>query len=89
MPAEAGTAFRDYVVVQGLPLINGKPGIRKEFLVFSTTHPEKSIEVSLFIRALQRFYDIPYTDRLSHFQIAGIHGYPGDLPWDNSAAPAH
>ncbi|KAM7191683.1 Di-copper centre-containing protein [Rhypophila sp. PSN 637] len=32
--------------------------------------------VSLFIRALIRWYKRPYTDRLSYFQIAGIHGWP-------------
>ncbi|KAK0752740.1 common central domain of tyrosinase-domain-containing protein [Schizothecium vesticola] len=48
-----------------------------------------SVQVSLFIRALIEFYAIPYTETLSYFQIAGIHGYPGDLAWDNSDPPKH
>lgn len=71
------------------PSSEKKPGIRRELSKWVTANPEESIHVSLFIRALQRFYDRPYRDRLSYFQVAGINGYPGDLPWDNSADPAH
>ncbi|KAK1565881.1 uncharacterized protein LY79DRAFT_573199 [Colletotrichum navitas] len=51
--------------------------------------PEENIQVSLFIRALQLLYNEDYTKTLSYFQIAGIHGYPGSVRWDNSAGPTH
>lgn len=35
----------------------------------------------LYVQALKRFQDADYTDPLSYFQIAGIHGYP-TRPWD-------
>lgn len=31
---------------------------------------ESSIQVSLFMRALLRLYEIPYTDKTSYFQLA-------------------
>jgi hypothetical protein len=61
----------EFVNIQGVPVPpGGKPGLRLEFSEWATSTPEKSIQVSLFIRALQKFYDQPYTDRLSYFQIA-------------------
>ncbi|KAK0662965.1 putative tyrosinase [Cercophora samala] len=77
----------DHVVIQGI-LPNQAPGIRREFTDWAKD-PENNIQVSLFIRALQKFYDIPYTDTLSFFQVASIHGYPGNLKWDNSVAPPY
>ncbi|KAK3360924.1 hypothetical protein B0T24DRAFT_585983 [Lasiosphaeria ovina] len=82
MPADT-----KHVIITGIvPPFGGNPGIRKEFAKWSKD-PEQSIQVSLFIRALQRFYDRPYQDTLSFFQVASIHGYPGDLEWDNSEPP--
>ena len=61
----------EFVNIQGVPVPpGGKPGLRMEFSEWATSTPEESIQVSLFIRALQKFYDQPYTDRLSYFQIA-------------------
>jgi tyrosinase len=49
-----------------------------------------SICRSLYIQALAAFQQVPETDPLSYFQIAGIHGRPY-IPWDgvpwNPAAP--
>ncbi|KAM7189074.1 Di-copper centre-containing protein [Naviculisporaceae sp. PSN 640] len=77
----------DYVKIQGIPPIDGKPGIRKEFTAFATDKPDENIQLSLFIRALNRWYTKSHKDRLSYFQIASIHGYPGNLIWDNSEPP--
>ncbi|GJD05140.1 tyrosinase [Colletotrichum higginsianum] len=80
----------EFVVIQGIPVPpGGKPGLRKEFTKWATEKPEENIQVSLFIRALQLFYNEDYTKTLSYFQIAGIHGYPGTVAWDNSAEPTH
>ncbi|KAK4663665.1 hypothetical protein QC763_610400 [Podospora pseudopauciseta] len=76
-----------HVVIQGI-LPKEAPGIRREFSDWAKDH-ENNIQVSLFIRALQKFYDIPYTETLSYFQVAGIHGYPGNLKWDGAVAPPH
>lgn len=63
------------VLIEGIPVPpGGKPGVRQEFSTWSTSKPEESIQVSLFVRALQRFYDRRYTDTLSYFQVAG--GFP-------------
>lgn len=96
----------DHIIIKGIPVPAGQAsGIRKEISTWATEKPEESIQVSLFIRALQKLFDTPYTDRLSFFQIAGtclfrlsedaclplagIHGYPGDARWDNSDKPAN
>jgi len=79
-----------HVLIQGIPVPpDGAPGLRQEFSAWATNTPETSIQVSLFIRALQKFYDTPYHETLSYFQVAGIHGYPANLPWDNSTPPTH
>jgi tyrosinase len=78
-----------HVIIRGFPPVGGLPGARIEFSEWSTQKPEQSIQVSLFIRALQRLYNKPYTETLSYFQIASIHRYPGDLRWDNSKGPKH
>ncbi|KAK3374755.1 common central domain of tyrosinase-domain-containing protein [Podospora didyma] len=83
------TAQYKHVIIKGIPPVGGKPGIRKEFSKWSTEQPETSIQVSLFIRALQRFYARDYKETLSYFQVASIHGFPGDLKWDNSDAPQY
>ncbi|KAK6215478.1 tyrosinase [Colletotrichum tabaci] len=80
----------EFVFIQGIPVLpGGKPGLRKEFTKWATEKPEENIQVSLFIRALQLFYNEDYTKTLSYFQIAGIHGYPGTVAWDHSAEPTH
>jgi len=62
----------NHVLIQGIPVPPGQnPGLRKEFSSWATKTPETSIQVSLFIRALQKFYDIPYDQTLSYFQVAG------------------
>ncbi|KAM7210463.1 Di-copper centre-containing protein [Rhypophila decipiens] len=78
-----------FVDIRGIPPVDGSPGIRKEFTAFATDKPKESIQVSLFIRALIRWYKRPYTDRFSYFQIAGIHGWPYGVSWDYSKGPQH
>ena len=63
----------EFVQIQGIPVPVGQaPGLRTEFSKWTTDNPKTSIQVSLFIRALQKFYDTPYEEKLSYFQIAGM-----------------
>jgi tyrosinase len=63
----------DFVCIQGIPVPAGQsPGLRTEVSAWAGALPETSIQVSLFIRALQRFYDVPYEEKLSFFQVAGM-----------------
>lgn len=41
---------------------------------------------TLFVLGLERFKSLPVDDKLSYFQVAGIHGYP-EQPWDGAPDP--
>lgn len=41
---------------------------------------------TLFVVGLERFKSLPVDDKLSYFQVAGIHGYP-EQTWDNADPP--
>jgi len=41
---------------------------------------------TLFVRGLEKFKALPVEEKLSYFQVAGIHGSP-ELPWDGAPAP--
>lgn len=41
---------------------------------------------TLFIKGLERFKGKAVEERLSYFQVAGIHGYP-EQPWDGAPPP--
>ena len=57
--------------IQGIPVAPGQlPPLRYECKDWSKNH-EESIQVSLFIRALQKFYDLKYDEDLSYFRVAG------------------
>jgi len=56
--------------IKGIPVKGGDIPVRSEFSTWAT-NPESNIQVSLMIRALQRFYQVPITDTKSYFQIAG------------------
>ncbi|MCJ1389657.1 hypothetical protein MMC18_002514 [Xylographa bjoerkii] len=43
-------------------------------------------QVSLFIQALAKFETMKVEEKLSYFQIAGIHSYPSQ-PWDHAPGP--
>ena len=58
--------------ITGVSVAPGKPTPnRYEVSAWATDTPETSIQVSLFVRALQKSYDMPYEQRESYFQIAG------------------
>ena len=57
--------------IQGIKVPSGQPlPSRMNFNDWSANH-EQSISVSLFIRALQRWYSMEYADMLSYFRISG------------------
>lgn len=39
---------------------------------WTSKNPYHEDQVSLFIAALKKFQDMPYTDKLSYFQVAGM-----------------
>ena len=41
---------------------------------------------TLFVLALEKFKSLPVDNKLSFFQVAGIHSYP-ETPWDLAGAP--
>ncbi|KAI0101334.1 tyrosinase central domain-containing protein [Nemania sp. FL0031] len=45
------------------------------------------LELSLFIRAMKVFQLLPPEDQLSYYRIAGIHGYPSNVPWNMGKGP--
>lgn len=46
-----------------------RPPVRREVNSWSTNY-STNVQVSLFVRALQQFYSLPYTDPKSFFQVA-------------------
>lgn len=72
--------------IKGIPL-PAKPDphhpipLRKEVTTWASD-PENAVQLSLFIQALIKFQQVPHTDQLSYYQIAGIHGQPSTT-WDS------
>lgn len=66
--------------IKGIPLPE-KPDpqhpipLRKEITAWASDS-ENAVQLSLFIQALVIFQKMDYHDKLSYFQVAGIHGYP-------------
>ncbi|KAF5575372.1 tyrosinase precursor [Fusarium pseudocircinatum] len=71
-----------------IPYAKGLP-VRKEIssLANSDDQSERK-QWTLFVLALERFKLMPVDDKLSYFQIAGIHGYP-EVAWDGAPEPKH
>ncbi|KAI9690843.1 MAG: hypothetical protein M1822_008462 [Bathelium mastoideum] len=82
-----GTSTEPYYDIKGIPVRPGqKIPCRYECTVWSQDS-DNNIQVSLFIRALQKMYDTSMDSPLSFFQIASIHGYPGDFEWNHGGDP--
>jgi tyrosinase len=43
--------------------------------------PKDQRQWTLYVLALERFKNLPVDEKLSYFQVAGIHAYP-QLTWD-------
>jgi tyrosinase len=67
--------------IKGIPFTPGAEiPIRQEIDTWFS-NPENAIQVSLFIQALTKFQKMKFSDKLSYFSVAGIHGFPV-IPWD-------
>jgi tyrosinase len=60
--------------------------LRKEVTAWASD-PENAVQFSLFIQALVKFQQMDPTDKLSYYQVAGIHGQPA-TSWDGANAPS-
>ncbi|KAI0850711.1 common central domain of tyrosinase-domain-containing protein [Daldinia vernicosa] len=70
-----------------IPYAPGMPvRLRLSDLAAANT-PKKRRQWTLFILALERFKALPVEQKLSYFQIAGIHGYPA-TSWDGADPPS-
>ncbi|CEF87237.1 hypothetical protein FGSG_04869 [Fusarium graminearum PH-1] len=70
----------------GIPYIENLP-VRYEISVLaSSTDPLLRKQWTLFVLALEKFKMKPVSEKLSYFQVAGIHGYP-EGAWDNAPPP--
>ncbi|KAI6760465.1 hypothetical protein HG530_009325 [Fusarium avenaceum] len=69
-----------------IPYVPNLP-VRKEISSLAdSTDPGERKQWTLFILALERFKHMSVDDKLSYFQIAGIHGYP-EVVWDGAPQP--
>ncbi|KZT38875.1 Di-copper centre-containing protein [Sistotremastrum suecicum HHB10207 ss-3] len=64
----------------GLGPLEGQVPLRQEVDAWYTD-PNNVNQVNLFFLALAKFQSLPVTDKLSYYQVAGIHGQPL-VPWD-------
>ncbi|RVD85525.1 uncharacterized protein DFL_003846 [Arthrobotrys flagrans] len=74
--------------ITGIPTTRGPDGalpLRQEIDTWSA-NPANVDQVNLYLQALAAFQQLPATDKLSYFQIAGIHGEPF-VPWDENTSP--
>lgn len=80
-----------HTVEDGIPYVRGLP-CRREISYFypltDTTPGKDQIQKqwTLFVLALQKFQARYVDDRLSYYQVASIHGLPGQ-PWDGIDIP--
>ncbi|KAK6532574.1 hypothetical protein TWF281_006758 [Arthrobotrys megalospora] len=74
--------------ITGIPTTRAPDGalpLRQEIDAWSA-NPANVDQVNLYLQALAAFQAMPPTERLSYFQIAGIHGEPF-IPWDENTNP--
>ncbi|KAJ0325697.1 hypothetical protein COL5a_007203 [Colletotrichum fioriniae] len=78
-------AFGTYPI-KGLPVPTGGPIPQREEITAWRNNPKNAIKVSLLIQALNIFQTMDPDDKLSYYQVAGIHGLPAQS-WDTDPAP--
>ncbi|KAL2675750.1 hypothetical protein Neosp_011941 [[Neocosmospora] mangrovei] len=64
-----------------IPYAPGMPLRREISALAKAKKPEDQRQWTLYVLALERFKKLPVDDKLSYFQVAGIHAYP-QLTWD-------
>lgn len=73
-----------------IPYVTGMP-LRYEITQFfeqmlDTKDDAMRKQWTLFVKGLERFKSLPVNERLSYFQVAGVHGYPLQ-EWDGADPP--
>ena len=71
-----------------IPYAPGMPVRHRLSDLAAADNPMLKMQWTLFILALERFKALPVEQKLSYFQIAGIHGYPA-TSWDGADPPAN
>ncbi|KAE8393458.1 common central domain of tyrosinase-domain-containing protein [Aspergillus alliaceus] len=81
-------ANQESYAITGIPVESGTiiPVRREVDEWYNDNSRQAQVQVSLFILALQQFQNISYKDKLSYFQIAGIHHEPV-VTWDEKDPP--
>ncbi|KZS90419.1 Di-copper centre-containing protein [Sistotremastrum niveocremeum HHB9708] len=69
-------------IQEGLGPAAGQVPLRQEIDAWSQ-NPANATQVNLFILAMARFQNLKVEDKLSFWQVAGIHGQPL-VPWDEN-----
>lgn len=69
-----------------VPYAPGMPLRYEISSISSSKDPFVRKQWTLFILALEQFKVIPIENKLSYFQVAGIHGYP-ETAWDSAPPP--
>ncbi|KAK1514600.1 uncharacterized protein CCOS01_13881 [Colletotrichum costaricense] len=72
--------------ITGLPVPSGQEPPQRQEITAWSNKLENAIQVSLFIQALNIFQSMDPSDKLSYYQVAGIHGLPAQS-WDTDPAP--
>ncbi|WAO84705.1 Tyrosinase [Fusarium falciforme] len=64
-----------------IPYAPGMPLRREISKLAKSKEPKDQRQWTLYVLALERFKNLPVDEKLSYFQVAGIHAYP-QLTWD-------
>ncbi|KAM5350817.1 hypothetical protein ACJ41O_007322 [Fusarium nematophilum] len=89
LPLPAGAIKRTHEADgknEGTPYVEGLPVRHEISALANSKDPDHRRQWTLFVLALEKFKLKPIEDKLSYFQVAGIHGYP-EAPWDGAPPP--
>ncbi|KAI1373531.1 common central domain of tyrosinase-domain-containing protein [Hypoxylon crocopeplum] len=70
-----------------IPYAPGMPFRLEISKLFPSENPVIQKQWTLFVLALEAFKSLSVDQKLSYFQVCGIHGYPG-TPWDDADPPS-
>ncbi|KAG7405290.1 hypothetical protein LZL87_006534 [Fusarium oxysporum] len=85
-PENAKTRTRKTEDGSGIPYVENLPVRYEISKLASSKDPMLRRQWTLFVLALEKFKMKPVNEKLSYFQVAGIHGYP-EGAWDGAPAP--
>ncbi|CAG7564494.1 unnamed protein product [Fusarium equiseti] len=85
-PEDAKTRTRKTEDGSGIPYVENLPVRYEISKLAGSNDPMLRRQWTLFVLALEKFKMKPVNEKLSYFQVAGIHGYP-EGSWDGAPAP--